>query len=123
MARRQRTIIIKLLEARHSLVKIHAVKNILPQIRLDEHATLADLIIYRELCRERFRDMNYTPCAFCRQFDSCGICSHYVECADLVTKFLPNMFRRLVREIRLGEDTARTQQMIRRNTLNGRKKD
>lgn len=77
----------------------------------------------RDLCRERFKDMNYTPCAFCRQFDACGICSHYVECADLVTKFLPNMFRRLVREIRLGEDTTRTQQMIRRNTLNGRKKD
>ncbi len=40
----------------------------------------------------------------------------------MVTKYLPQMFRRLVREIRLGEDTERTQQIIRRNTLNGRKR-
>ena len=75
------------------------------------------------MCREHFKDMKYTPCASCLQFDACRSCANYVECADLVTRFLPNMFRRLVREIRLGEDTTRTQQAIRRNTLGGRKRE
>lgn len=78
---------------------------------------------HRIECRQRFAYMKYTPCASCVQFDLCRSCTNYVECADLVTKFLPNMFRRLVREIRLGEDTTQTQQIIRRNTLNGRKGD
>lgn len=64
----------------------------------------------------------YPPCACCVRFDSCSVCSHYVECADLVTQFLPDMFRRMVREIRLGEDTEHTQQVIRRKTCGGRKR-
>ncbi len=66
--------------------------------------------------------LNYPPCACCIRFDSCSVCSHYVECADLVTQFLPEMFRRMVREIRLGEDTEHTQQVIRRKTCGGRKR-
>lgn len=62
------------------------------------------------------------PCAFCVRFDACDFCSHYVECADLVTRYLPQLFRRMVRDIRLGEDTQRTEQIIRRNTLGGRKR-
>ncbi len=62
------------------------------------------------------------PCASCVNFDMCSVCSHYIECADLVRKYLPNMFRRLVREIRLGENTERTEQYIRKNTLHGRKR-
>ena len=66
---------------------------------------------------------NYPPCAMCVHLDLCDTCVNYVKCADLVTRYLPNMFRRLVREIRLGEDTTRTQQIIRRNTLGGKKRD
>lgn len=72
-------------------------------------------------CREHFSDFKYPPCASCIYFDTCSVCSHYVECADLVSRFLPHMFRRLVREIRLGESTAKTEQEIRRNTLRGKK--
>lgn len=78
---------------------------------------------HRSDCRRLYPDMIYPPCASCVQFDLCKSCVNYVECAELVTRYLPNMFRRLVREIRLGEDTTRTQQIIRRNTLNGRKGD
>lgn len=62
----------------------------------------------------------YPPCACCVRFDKCSVCANYVDCADIVTKYLPNMFRRLVREIRLGEDTQKTEQYIKRNTLGGR---
>lgn len=72
-------------------------------------------------CRERFIEFKYPPCASCVYFDCCSVCSNYVECADLVSRFLPHMFRRLVREIRLGESTAKTEQEIRRNTLRGKK--
>lgn len=62
------------------------------------------------------------PCACCVHFDKCDYCRNYMECADLVTRYLPDMFRRMVREIRTGEDTTKTEQCIRRNTLNGRKR-
>lgn len=75
-------------------------------------------------CKDRciYTGAKYPPCACCVSFDMCSVCPHYVECADLVRKYLPNMFRRLVREIRLGEDTQHTEQYIRRNTLHGRKR-
>ena len=63
----------------------------------------------------------YPPCAACSSFDSCAVCVHYVECCDLVRKVLPNMFRRLVREIRHGEDLEGVQQYIRRNTHGGKR--
>ncbi len=75
-----------------------------------------------QLCRDRNPDLIYPPCAVCTQFDLCAVCAHYVECAELVTRYLPNMFRRLVREIRLGENTDKTSQIIRRNTLGGKKR-
>lgn len=75
-----------------------------------------------EDCKARHIDFEYPPCACCPQFDMCSVCADYIQCADLVRKFLPNMFRRLVREIRLGDDTQHTEQYIRRNTLNGRKR-
>lgn len=65
---------------------------------------------------------NYPPCACCVHFDRCDLCSHYVECADLVTRYLPQLFRRMVRDIRLGENLQRTEQIINRNTLGGRKR-
>ncbi len=77
---------------------------------------------YFRLCRERNSDRIYPPCAVCVQFDACAVCSRYVECSELITRYLPDMFRRLVREIRLGEDTEKTQQIIRRNTLGGKKR-
>lgn len=72
-------------------------------------------------CRERFYYANYPPCASCVQFDACSVCGRFIECAELVTRYLPNMFRRLVRDIRLGEDTQQIEQHIRRNTLGGKK--
>lgn len=77
-----------------------------------------------EDCKSRcfYSGAKYPPCACCIRFDMCSVCVNYVECADLVRQYLPNMFRRLVREIRLGENTDRTEQLIRRNTLNGRKR-
>ena len=76
-----------------------------------------------EECKKHclFNGTNYPPCASCVRFDSCDFCAHYVECSKLITQFLPNMFRRLVREIRLGEDTALTVQQIKRDTCGGRK--
>lgn len=62
------------------------------------------------------------PCARCVRFDMCDYCSNFVECADLITRYLPDMFRRMVRDIRLGEDTQRIEQIIRRKTLGGRKR-
>ena len=74
-------------------------------------------------CKRRFGgSRGYPSCAACHQFDSCAVCARYVECADIVTRFLPEMFRRMVREIRLGEDTEHTQQVVRRNTCGGRKR-
>lgn len=75
-----------------------------------------------EDCKARHIGFKYPPCPCCPQFDMCTVCANYLECADLVRKYLPNMFRRLVREIRLGEDTQHTEQYIRRNTLGGRKR-
>lgn len=69
-----------------------------------------------------FNGAKYTPCAFCVQFDSCSVCANYIDCAQLVTRYLPNMFRRLVKEIRQGEDTQQIQQIINKNTLSGRKR-
>ena len=67
-------------------------------------------------CRERFSNRPFTPFASCPSFDKCKVCGRYIECADLVRQYLPDMFRRLVREIRNGEDTAKTEQAIRRQT-------
>ena len=78
-----------------------------------------------EDCKARciFSGSKYPACYMCVHFDMCDVCTEYVNCADLVTRYLPNMFRRLVRDIRLGEDTERTNQFIRRNTLGGQKRD
>lgn len=64
---------------------------------------------------------NYPPCACCVHFDMCDSCTRFAECADLVAKYLPQMFRRLVLDIRHGEDTQRTEQYIRRNTRGGKR--
>lgn len=72
-------------------------------------------------CKRVYSNFNYAPCASCSRFDSCDVCLHYVECCDLVCKYLPNMFRRLVREIRHGENLEGVQQYIRRNTRGGKK--
>lgn len=76
-----------------------------------------------EDCKSRgfYSDTKYPPCALCVHFDKCDVCSRYVECADLVTKYLPDMFRRLVLDIRHGENTQRTEQYIRRNTRGGKR--
>lgn len=78
-----------------------------------------------EDCKSRciYSGAKYPPCAFCVHLDMCDTCAEFVNCSELVTTFLPNMFRRLVREIRLGEDTSKTEQFIRRNTLGGKKRD
>lgn len=68
-----------------------------------------------------FAGSNYPPCGCCVHFDYCDFCTHQLECAQLVTKYLPNMFRRLVRDIRHGEDPVRDIQFIRRNTLGGKR--
>lgn len=69
-----------------------------------------------------YNGTKYPPCAMCVRFDSCAVCSHYIECADLITRYLPQLFRRMVRDIRLGEDTQRVEQIVRRKTLGGRKR-
>lgn len=76
-------------------------------------------------CKNRayFENANYPPCAVCSKLDVCASCTNYLECCDLVRRYLPNMFRRLVREIRKGEDLAEIQRYIRKNTLNGSKRD
>lgn len=63
----------------------------------------------------------YPPCACCVRFDMCDSCTRFVECAELVTRYLPQMFRRLVLDIRHGEDTQRAEQYIRRNTRGGKR--
>lgn len=76
-----------------------------------------------EECKQHllFSGAKYPPCAVCVHFDKCDFCSHFSECSRLVTRYLPNMFRRLVREIRNGEETDSTEQYIKRNTCKGRK--
>lgn len=76
-------------------------------------------------CKERltYSGAKYPPCAMCFHFDRCDLCKNYIDCADLVTRYLPNMFRRLVLEIRHGEDTNRTEQYIRIHTHGGKKRD
>lgn len=78
-------------------------------------------------CSERslVSGRKYPPCACCVHFDKCDYCQNYIDCADVVRTYLPDMFRRLVREIRTGEDSAKLDyynQLIRRNTLGGRKR-
>lgn len=68
-----------------------------------------------------YTGMNYPPCAMCVHYDKCDVCTKYIECADLVTKYLPDMFRRLVLDIRHGNETQRTEQYIRRNTRGGKR--
>jgi len=77
----------------------------------------------RETCLRLFTSGDYTrpPCASCSSFDCCKVCLHYIECCDLVCRYLPNMFRRLVREIRHGENLEYVQQYIRRNTHGGKR--
>ena len=77
---------------------------------------------HRDTCPLVGRVYPHPPCAMCTSFDGCGVCAHYIECCDLVCKFLPNMFRRLVREIRHGENLENVQQYIRMNT-HGSKRD
>lgn len=67
----------------------------------------------RSDCKERHGG-KFPPCACCMQFDKCSVCSRYIECCDLVRRYLPDMFRRLVKEIRNGEDSAKTLQKINR---------
>lgn len=76
---------------------------------------------HRSECPQIGYIYKYPPCAACMSFDSCAVCVHYIECCDLVRKILPNMFRRLVREIRHGENLESVQQYIRRNTHGGKK--
>ena len=71
---------------------------------------------YKEKCKKRYSDQKYTPCAMCSGFDKCSHCVNYIDCCDLVVQYLPDMFRRLVKEIRTGEDTVKTQQAICRAT-------
>lgn len=76
---------------------------------------------HRDECVQKYGDYKYRPCAACSGFDTCVYCSHYIECCDLVVKWLPNMFRRLVHEIRHGENLEPVQQYIRRNTHGGKR--
>lgn len=76
----------------------------------------------RSECRRIHADSLFLPCAMCPRFDKCDVCIHRPECMDLMCTYTPNMVRRLVREIRTGEDTSRTEQYIRRNTLGGKKR-
>lgn len=75
----------------------------------------------REECIQAYGGVRYRPCPACSGFDSCTYCAHYIECCDLVVKYLPNMFCRLVREIRHGENLEQVQQYIRRNTHGGKR--
>lgn len=75
---------------------------------------------YRDKCPLIGYIYKHPPCAACTSFDMCRSCTHYIECCDLVVHYLPNMFRRLVREIRSGEDWEYLQQYIRRNTHGGK---
>lgn len=76
----------------------------------------------RDECKKRYNNRNYPPCATCMSFDKCEVCTNASECLGLIFRYLPNMFRRLVREIRLGEDTTKTVQAIRRATPKSGKK-
>lgn len=70
----------------------------------------------KQRCKIRHAELKYTPCAFCTGFDKCSHCINYLDCCALVVRFLPDMFRRLVKEIRTGEDSVKTQQAILRAT-------
>lgn len=70
----------------------------------------------RSECEQRYKNRNYPPCAVCVSFDKCDVCVNAAECTGLIFRYLPHMYRRLVREIRLGEDTTKTQQIIRQHT-------
>lgn len=63
----------------------------------------------------KYKGYKYTPCASCQGFDKCSHCINYIDCCDYVVKYLPDMFRRLVKEIRTGEDTVKTEQSIKRS--------
>ena len=67
-------------------------------------------------CRQRFTARPFPPCPMCPSFDKCSVCSKYIECCDLIRKYAPNFLRRLVREIRHGEDIESTEQVLRRKT-------
>ena len=75
-----------------------------------------------ETCRRLHPDSRFLPCAMCPRFDKCEVCTKRTECMDLMSKYTPNMVRRLVREIRTGEDTTMTEQYINRHTLGGKKR-
>lgn len=74
-------------------------------------------------CKTHFSELIYPPCCACVQFDECCSCANYLECCDLVRKYLPQMFRRMVREIRHGEPLEPVKQYIRRNTPKSGKRD
>lgn len=76
---------------------------------------------HRDECIEKYGDYKYRPCHVCGGFDSCTYCAHYIECCDLMVKLLPNMFRRLIREIRGGERLELVEQEIRRRTHGGKR--
>lgn len=74
-------------------------------------------------CREQFRAAKYPPCACCVHFDLCDVCARRSECVELCVRYLPDLFRRMVHDIRLGVDTDYTAQVIRQRTLNGKRRD
>lgn len=76
-------------------------------------------------CKQRsfYGYRQFPPCACCVRFDGCEVCEKYSECCELVRRYLPDMFRRMVLEIRRGENLEGVQKYIRRNTLKGKKKE
>lgn len=74
-------------------------------------------------CREQFCCAKYPPCACCVSFDQCDVCMRQNECLQLVLRYLPDLYRRMVHDIRLGVDTDYTAQQIRQRTLDGKKRD
>lgn len=73
------------------------------------------------LSHNLYSGAKYPPCGVCVHFDMCDVCVKYIECCDLVVKFLPQMFRRMVRDIRCGFDLCEVERIIRRNTRGGKK--
>lgn len=78
--------------------------------------------VNREECKRLHPGSLFPPCAMCPRFDKCEVCANRSECMDLMSTYTPNMVRRLVREIRTGEDTLKTEQYINRHTLGGKKR-
>ena len=77
---------------------------------------------HREHCKLMYATgFGFPPCGSCRSFDVCEVCKNYIECADLVRTYMPQMFRRIVREIRTGEDLSKVQAYVCKNTLGGKK--